>query len=153
LAANLKTLRIEAFKKEHLDEVQAIEKVCQSAPWSEASFRNELDSPQSIFLVALMGGKPVGYGGAWILADEAHITTLAVHPDHRREGLARRLMDAILEEAVKRDAVCSTLEVRAGNTGAIQLYEAMGYVQAGVRKGYYPDNREDAVIMWKHDLS
>ena len=152
MAANLKTLRIEQFRAEHLEDVQAIEKVCQSAPWSEASFRNELDSPQSVFLVALVGGRPVGYGGAWILADEAHITTLAVHPDRRREGIARRLMDAVLEEAIKRGAVCATLEVRASNEGAIRLYEEMGFVQAGLRKKYYPDNREDAVIMWKHEL-
>lgn len=148
----LKTLRLVDFQEEHLKRVMEIEQACQGSPWSEASFRNELTSPQSIFLVALLEGGPVGFGGAWILADEAHITTLAVHPDQRRQGIGRRLMDAILEQSVKRGAVCATLEVRAGNPEAIGLYEGMGFVNAGLRKRYYPDNREDAVVMWKHRL-
>ncbi len=148
----LKTLRLVDFQEEHLPRVMEIERASQGSPWSEASFRNELTSPQSIFLVALLEGSAVGFGGAWILADEAHVTTLAVHPDQRKQGIGRRLMDAILEEAVKRGAVCATLEVRAGNPAAIALYEGMGFVNAGLRKRYYPDNREDAVVMWKHEL-
>lgn len=150
--SSLKTLRFESIQENQIPRILEIERVCQSAPWSQTSFLNEVDSPQSIFLVAILNGKVVGYGGAWILVDEAHITNLAVDPEMRGQGIGRRLMNEILEKSKERGAVCSTLEVRAGNEAAIHLYESMGYVTAGRRKGYYPDNREDALVMWLHDL-
>lgn len=149
----MKGVRFEPLRAEHIAAVLAVEAQCQSSPWSERSFRNELDQKQSVFLVAVLGGEVVGYAGAWILADEAHITTLAVAPSHRRQGLGIQLMEEVLSRAVERDAICSTLEVRAGNEAALRLYEGMGYARCGLRKGYYPDNREDAVVMWLHDLA
>jgi ribosomal-protein-alanine N-acetyltransferase len=148
---SLKTLRFVPFSKDHLERVLEIEKESQESPWSEASFRNELDSPQSVFLVALESGKPIGYGGCWVLADEAHITTMSVSPDSRKQGVGRRLLDTILAHAVDRGAVCATLEVRVSNDPAIKLYEAMGFIGAGIRKKYY-QNKEDALIMWLHKL-
>jgi ribosomal-protein-alanine N-acetyltransferase len=145
------TFRIVPFQEKHLKTVLSIEQASQPSPWSEASFRNELDGPQSIFLVGLEAGEPIAYGGCWILADEAHITNLAVHPDHRRKGIARKLMNEIIKQAVARKAVCATLEVRAGNQPAIALYERFNFVTAGRRKKYYK-NKEDAVIMWRHEL-
>jgi ribosomal-protein-alanine N-acetyltransferase len=148
----VKIVRFEPLGPQHVPEVLAIEKVSQSAPWSESSFRNEIDSPQSVFFVLIADGRVAGYAGAWVLIDEAHITNIAVHPDLRGQGLGRRLLDQLLDRAKERGAECATLEVRAGNTPAIQLYERLGFVTAGRRKGYYPDNKEDALVMWLHQM-
>ncbi|MFQ3587129.1 MAG: ribosomal protein S18-alanine N-acetyltransferase [Fimbriimonadaceae bacterium] len=147
------SIRLEPLAEAHLPDVLRIERACQTAPWSEASFRNEIGHPHGVFLVALAGREVVGFGGCWILVDEAHITTLAVDPLHRRQGVGRFLMDALLRRAATAGAICSTLEVRSSNEAAIKLYEEMGYVATTRRKGYYPDNREDALVMWLHDLS
>ena len=99
-----------------------------------------------------VGGNVVGYAGAWIVADECHVTTIAVAPELRKQGLGRKLMVELLTRSREKGATCSTLEVRASNTPAIKMYEGLGFVSAGVRKAYYPNNREDAVIMWLNDL-
>lgn len=148
----MRGVRFAPLEEAHLSEIMEIERASHGAPWSEQSFRNELAQVQSVFLVAMLEGKVAGYAGAWILADEAHVTTIAVHPDKRRQGLGRHLMEELLDRSKDAGAVCSTLEVRAGNMAALHLYEELGYVRAGVRKRYYPDNREDAVVMWLHDM-
>lgn len=145
-------LRFEKLNESHLESILAIERVCNSAPWSERSFRGELDNAQSVFLTAIADGKVVGYAGLWVVIDEGHITTVAVDPDYRRKGIGRKLTKAILEEAREQGVVCATLEVRASNEAAIKLYEGLGFVQSARRRGYYPDNREDAIVMWKHRL-
>lgn len=145
-------IRLEPLKPEHLPEILEIEKVSNTAPWSERSFLGELTNPQSVFLVAVAEGKVAGYAGLWIVVDEGHITTVAVHPDHRRSGIGKRLTVEVLERAKARGIVCATLEVRASNEAAIRLYEQLGFVRAARRKGYYPDNREDAIVMWKYDV-
>ena len=94
----------------------------------------------------------VGFSGYWSLVDEAHITTIAVHPAVRGKGVGRALMSHMLTSAAASGMSCATLEVRSGNSPAITLYESMGFVNSGVRKNYYPDNREDAVIMWRYGL-
>ncbi len=129
-----------------------IEAEANSAPWSEQSFRNELTHSGGVFLVALLAGEVVGYGGMWLVIDEAHITTVAVATEHRRKGIARAIMVELLARAKRENVECSSLEVRAGNIAAIALYKALGYGEIAVRKGYYPDNREDAVVMWLYDL-
>ncbi|HVL38814.1 MAG TPA: ribosomal protein S18-alanine N-acetyltransferase [Fimbriimonadaceae bacterium] len=129
-----------------------IEKEANTAPWSERSFRNELDNPHSMFLVAFLGGSLVGYGGIWKVVDEAHVTTVAVAQDARRQGIGRRLMVELLERAKESGMRCSTLECRAGNEAAVRLYEHLGYTITNRRKAYYPDNKEDAIVMWLHDL-
>lgn len=148
---SVKGLRLVPLEESHLESILEIEKRSNSSPWSERSFRNELDHPYGIFLVASLGDHIVGYGGVWLVVDEAHITTIAVDPDYRRQGIARSIMQALLDQAVKRGATCSTLEVRAGNEAAIRLYEGLGYVRAAIRKRYYPDNKEDAVVMWRYE--
>ena len=129
-----------------------IEGESNGSPWARASFEQEIGHGPSEFIVAKVAGEVVGYAGAWIVADECHVTTVAVAPTHRRQGLGHRLMVELLERCRERGAACATLEVRAGNEAAIKMYEAMGFVSAGVRKAYYPNNREDAVIMWLNDL-
>lgn len=145
-------LRFERLKEEHIPRILEIESKSNSAPWSERSFRGELDNPQSIFISAIANGDVVGFAGLWVVVDEGHITTVAVDPDYRRNGIGKRLTKEVLEKGKDRGAVCATLEVRASNEAAIQLYEELGFVQAARRKGYYPDNREDAIVMWKYEL-
>ncbi len=89
---SLKTLRFEPIQESQIPAILEIEKVSNTAPWSERSFRNELGHPHGIFLVAILQGEVVAYGGVWLVIDEAHVTTIAVSPDYRRQGIARRLM-------------------------------------------------------------
>jgi ribosomal-protein-alanine N-acetyltransferase len=140
------------FAEAHLEPVLAIERASNGAPWSEASFRAEIANPHGRMLVALEGGQVVGFGGVWMVVDEAHITNLAVHPERRRRGIGRDLVVALLREAQSMGMRCATLEVRAGNVAAITLYEALGFRSIATRKRYYPDNQEDAVVMWLADL-
>ena len=144
--------RLAPLTPEYIPAIVEIEVVVNGAPWSEQAFHNELTNGQSIFRVALENGAVVGYGGIWMCIDEAHVTTLATHPDHRRKGVGRRLMVDLLQESKKLGMACSTLEVRKSNEAAIKLYEKLGYQSVSVRKGYYPDNKEDAVIMWMYEL-
>ncbi|MCG9895962.1 MAG: ribosomal protein S18-alanine N-acetyltransferase [Fimbriimonadaceae bacterium] len=145
-------LRFESLAAHHIKTVVEIERTVHSAPWSELSFTAELKNPQSLFIVLLENGRVIGYAGAWLIGDESHITNVAVHLDHRGRGHGRRLMVELLKRSRESGAACATLEVRAGNPVAIGLYESMGFVAAARRKGYYPDNKEDAVVMWLHEM-
>lgn len=145
-------LRYEPLAKHHIATILEIEQEANSAPWSEKSFQNELVNPQSVFVVAIGDGKIVGYGGYWRCIDEAHVTTVAIRQDLRRQGLGRSIMRELLLRAKDEGMTCSTLEVRAGNEAAVKLYEGLGYLVAARRKGYYPDNKEDALVMWLHGL-
>ena len=146
------TLRLESLAEGHLSEILAIENAVNGSPWSERSFRNEIDHRHGIFRVALEDGRVVGYGGIWLVVDEAHVTNVAVAPAFQRRGIGRRLMVDLLTLAREAGMACSTLEVRAGNVAAIDLYEKLGFERTAVRRGYYPDNREDALVMWRHRL-
>jgi [ribosomal protein S18]-alanine N-acetyltransferase len=145
-------VRIVPLAEAHIPEILEIEKRANSAPWSERSFRGELTNPQSIFLTALEENRVAGFAGVWMVVDEAHVTTVAVHEDFRRQGIGRALTAELLKLAKERGAVCATLEVRASNEHAIALYESLGFYHAARRRGYYPDNREDAIVMWKDAL-
>lgn len=116
------------------------------------SFRNELDHELGIFLVAHEKSDVVGFAALWLVADEAHIINLATDPQCRRRGYAKRLVYELLHAAKERGAVCATLEVRESNSAARGLYESFGFEACGLRKNYYPDNNESAVVMWMHSL-
>lgn len=148
----MKTLRFEPLEASHIAAILEIEQVINTAPWSEKSFRNELTHPHGVFLAAIGDGRIVGYGGFWMVVDEAHITTIAIAPEQQGKGIGKKLMIELLTRAKSRQMTCSTLEVRASNETAIRLYERLGYVTTARRKSYYPDNREDAIVMWLHDL-
>ncbi len=150
--ANPNPYEIAPLTEDDLPHILAIEQEVNEAPWSEASFRHELSHPHGIFLVARGKGEVVGYAGCWVLVDEVHITTVAVSPDHQRQGIGQTLVLELLRQALDRGATCATLEVRAGNIGARALYNGLGFIDAAVRRGYYPNNREDAIVMWLHDL-
>lgn len=131
-------------------EVAELDKLCFAMPWSEESFRQEFtENERALYIVAEIGGRIVGYAGMWVILDEGHITNVCVHPDYRKrhigEGILRVLIAAGAQVGVER----TTLEVRKSNAPAIALYEKLGFVQEGVRKGYYENNNEDAIIMWR----
>lgn len=142
-------LVIKPLKKQDIEEVMEIERASFSDPWRENMFYNEIHNRKiSRFLVARADEKLVGYGGIWIIQDEAHIVNLAVDPDYRKQGIGTKLLRSLFEEARKKVVERATLEVRASNTIAQQFYKRFGFVEIAVRKSYYQDTHEDAIIMW-----
>jgi ribosomal-protein-alanine N-acetyltransferase len=141
-------LVIEPMRLEDLDDVQRIEGASFTTPWPENAYRSELMTNRlASYLVARLGGRIVGYGGMWLMVDEAHITTFAVHPGWRRQHVGERLLLAFLDLARDRHAREATLEVRLSNLAARRLYEKYGFRPVGLRPRYYSDNNEDALIM------
>jgi ribosomal-protein-alanine N-acetyltransferase len=146
-------LRIEAMRLEDLDEVQRIEQASFSTPWPSHAYQSELQTNRlASYLVARIDDLVVGYGGMWLMADEAHITTFAVHPRWRRQRIGERLLLAFLDLARDRHAREATLEVRLSNMPARRLYEKYGFRPVGLRPRYYSDNNEDALIMTTEPL-
>jgi len=141
-------LRIEAMRLEDLDEVIAIERASFSAPWPPNAYRSEIETNRlASYLVARADDEIVAYGGMWLMVDEAHITTFAVHPRWRRQRIGERLLLAFFDIARDRRARELTLEVRLSNLAARRLYEKYGFRPVGLRPNYYSDDREDALIM------
>ncbi len=138
----------------HLDDVMEIEALAYGEHhWSRASFEGEINNQLSQYLCAVdKTGKCLGYLGMWKIMDEAHITTLAVHPDHRKNKIAQKLLIASIERCYKDMIKYITLEVRVSNIPAINLYEKFGFSSLGLRKKYYQDNNEDAMIMWTQNI-
>ena len=137
------------MNESHVAQVAALEKICFSDPWSENSVASELKNPLSCWLVAEEDGKVTGYVGSQTVMDESDMMNVAVHPDYRRKGIAEKLVMELVEALKKRDSRCLTLEVRASNEPARALYEKQGFVQVGLRKNYYRNPREDALILRK----
>ena len=127
--------------------VYALELICFTAPWTMEAYLDELENPTSFYFTAKIDGEVVGFGGMWAIVDEAHIVTLATSPAHRRHGIGRQLLTALMAMAAQLDIKEITLEVRIGNTPARNLYESFGFQSLAIRKNYYPDNGEDGVIM------
>ncbi|MDA8096774.1 MAG: ribosomal-protein-alanine N-acetyltransferase [Desulforudis sp.] len=146
-------IKITDMTERHIKEVVQIEKVSFPTPWPRQTFEFEiLYNELAEYLVALDGRKVVGYGGMWMVLNEAHITNLAVHPQYRGIGIGRMLMLSLMQRAVSLDADRMTLEVRPSNGPARDLYHSLGFMECGLRKGYYQDNNEDAIIMWREKL-
>jgi [ribosomal protein S18]-alanine N-acetyltransferase len=144
---------VKPFAEEYVDEVTLLDKLCFSIPWSREAFLRELKSNDiANYVVLFKDEKLVGYAGIWLILDEGHITNVAVHPEYRTQGAGTRLMDALIEICHKRNIISMTLEVRKSNLAALKLYEKYNFVQKGIRKFYYADNKEDAIIMWKYNV-
>jgi len=138
---------------EDLPAVISLDKLSFNLPWPERSFRFELtENSASRCWVAEMDGKIVGMLVAWLLVDEAHIATIATHPDHRGQGIARNLLMYALRYMSKEGAVTSFLEVRERNIPAQEMYRKFGYEEVGRRKRYYKDTNEDAILMTLNGL-
>ena len=146
---DLKTMVIRPITIDDLGALVALEAANAPAPWSEGVFRNELAAENRIYLAADEDGV-VGFAGAMLVADEAHVTNLLVDPAWRRRGIGFDLMRSLIEAAVGAGARHLTLEVRSRNEAARALYARVGLAPVGVRQGYYGD--DDALILWAHDI-
>lgn len=136
------------MRLEDLPSIHAIELASFTAPWPPHAYQSELASNRlAHYLVARVGDEIAAYAGMWLMVDEAHITTFAVHPAWRRQRIGERLLLALLDVALDRGAHEATLEVRLSNLPARKLYEKYGFRPVGLRPRYYSDNGEDALIM------
>ena len=133
----------------HVAQVAELEKLCFSDPWSERSVASELTNKLSLWLVAAEGERVAGYIGSQSVLGESDMMNVAVHPDFRRCGIARRLVEQLMEELKQQGNYGLSLEVRASNAPAIALYEKLGFSQVGRRPKYYRNPREDALILRK----
>jgi ribosomal-protein-alanine N-acetyltransferase len=144
---------IAPMRRRHLRGVVAIERQANPRPWSLRLFEGELKMPTSrLYLVALDAHEVSGYVGLMITLDEGHITNLAVHPDRRRQHIATMMLLVLMRQAMERNVADVTLEVRMGNQAAQDLYRRFGFAPGGVRKNYYAESGEDALIMWAHGI-
>lgn len=141
-------LLIRKMALDDLEQVTAIDQLSFSLPWPPRSFQFEVtDNPASRNWVAEMEGQTVGLLVAWLIVDEIHIATFAVHPNFRRQKIGEQLLAHALKSASAEGALKSFLEVRASNHAAREMYRKFGYLEDGIRKGYYKDNGEDAILM------
>ena len=130
-----------------VDGVAAVEAATFPTPWSREAFVSEMKNVAARYLVAEKAGKVIGYAGAWIILDESHITNIAVLKDERGQGIGRALTAGLMQYLSNLGAAYATLEVRRSNEVAQNLYKSLGFIKLGVRKRYYEDNGEDALIM------
>ena len=145
---------VEPMGLDDLPEVHAIEQASFTSPWPANAYRSELETNRlAHYLVARVDDGVVAYGGMWLMVDEAHITTFAVHPAWRTQRIGQRLLLAFLDLALERGAHEATLEVRLSNLPARRLYEKYGFRPVGLRPRYYSDDNEDALIMTTEPLA
>ncbi|WP_048600890.1 ribosomal protein S18-alanine N-acetyltransferase [Rubeoparvulum massiliense] len=141
--------QIRPMQVEDIDAVHQVETLSFTTPWSKEAFYQELTgNPLAFYTVITVDDQVVGYGGMWVIIDEAHVTNIAIHPDFRGKKLGYHLLVQMMAYAYMRGARRMTLEVRLSNQIAQRLYTKMGFESYGVRKHYYEDNGEDALIMW-----
>ena len=147
VAENVKTY-IRRMQVDDLPKVHAIDANSFRTPWPKNAFRNELlENPNGYCWVAELDGVLVGFMVCWLVVDEVHIATIAVHPKYRGQGISKALLITGLRELISKGALMATLEVRAGNSVAQLLYRHFGFCEVGLRKGYYQDTHEDALLM------
>lgn len=150
-------MKTRPMRVEDVAQVHAIERLSFPLPWSRESFIREICEIDNSRLLVVVEDEEtraevMGYACWWEVADECHVTNFAVAPAHRRKGVGDFLLGRILEDAKDRGLLRATLEVRLGNAAAIALYEKWGFTAAAMRPRYYPDNREDALVMWKEKI-
>lgn len=139
---------IRRMQVDDLPQVQAIDRISFSTPWPKNAYRYELlENPNGHCWVAEMDNKIAGLLVCWLVVDEGHIATIAVHPDQRGLGISKKLVITGLADLISKGAVSATLEVRAGNLVAQNLYRYFGFEEVGLRKRYYKDTNEDALLM------
>lgn len=144
-----KLVTVRPARIDDVDFIHRIEEACFSDAWSRDAFVSELEeNPQAHYFVVEIGGEAVAYAGYWKILDQAHITNVAVLPEHRRKGIGVELIRKLLSSGDCRGIRSYTLECRVSNEAAIGLYESMGFQACGIRPKYYLDNQEDALIMW-----
>lgn len=133
-----------------IDAIADLEKICFTVPWRRDSIRQELtENKVAFYVIAELDGQVIGYAGMWLIADEGHITNVAVLPEHRGKNIASAIIAVMIEFTEVQGIKRFTLEVRSSNEAAKALYRKFDFKEEGLRKGYYQDNGEDAVIMWR----
>lgn len=142
-------IKIKKMTADHVAQVAALEKECFSTPWSEKSIASELTNDLALWLVAEEDGCVLGYVGSQTVFPETDMMNIAVTHERRREGIAEVLVDSLIMELKRLGSECLTLEVRVSNKPATALYEKMGFHEAGLRKNYYRNPKEDALILRK----
>jgi ribosomal-protein-alanine N-acetyltransferase len=142
-------LQIRLLELGDLDAVEGIEQRAYPTPWSRSMFASELAKPTSICLGAFEGDELAGYVINSRYVDAWHVMNVAVEPERQGRGVATALLERLFELTAGDERRGYTLEVRVSNEGAIKLYERLGFESRGIRRGYYTDNREDALIMWR----
>ncbi|MPY91779.1 MAG: ribosomal-protein-alanine N-acetyltransferase [Acidimicrobiia bacterium] len=146
-------VRVVPMRRRHLPAVLRIERQVYPRPWTMGLYLGELSLPSSrAYIVAKVGNRVVGYAGLMLGFDEGHVTTIAVDPALHGHRLGTRLLLVLAGRAVARGMRSLTLEVRVSNVGAQAMYRKFGFAPAGVRKNYYPEVNEDALVMWAHDI-
>ena len=142
-------MNIVPMNEHHVPQIARLERECFADPWSQQSIASELHNPLSLWLVAQEGQTLLGYVGSQTFLDETDMMNIAVSPASRRQGVARALIEALVSALRERGSKQLTLEVRASNGPARQLYESLGFLQVGLRKNYYRNPKEDALILRK----
>jgi len=141
---------VEFMREEHIDQVYQIELDSFSIPWTRGDFENDLKNKISVYIVAVDNGEVIGYAGMWHVVNEGHIVNIAVKAERRRQGVGALLMERFIEIAREREMIGLTLEVRMSNAAGQRLYYKFGFKPEGIRRRYYADTGEDAIIMWKY---
>ena len=144
-------MEIRTMESEDVPAVLSLEREVYPEPWTEGVFRDELGQPSRVYITAVEGEELIGYAGMMVIFEDAHITTVSVHPNARGEGVAKRMMLHLVEAALAAEAEHLTLEVRSSNDAAQALYRRFGFAPVGVRKDYYLN--EDALIMWASGIT
>jgi len=146
------SVKIVPMTADHLEELEKLERICFSRPWSRKMLAEELENQCAAFLVAEDGvsGRVLGYAGLMVVADEGYITNVAVFPEYRRQGIAAQILQVFLQFAAANHLAFLTLEVRPSNAAAIALYQGFGFEEVGRRKNYYDLPKEDALILTKY---
>jgi [ribosomal protein S18]-alanine N-acetyltransferase len=147
------TVHVQAMRRRHVRAVLRIEQQVYPRPWSASLFHSELALRSTrAYFVARVGRDVVGYAGLMMTLDDGHVTTIAVDPKWHRHKIGSRLLVVLAREAIARGAVSITLEVRMSNDGAQEMYRQFGFEPVGVRKNYYQEVNEDALVMWAHEV-
>ena len=146
------SVKIVPMTADHLEELEKLERICFSRPWSRKMLAEELENQCAAFLVAedSVSGRVLGYAGLMVVADEGYITNVAVFPEYRRQGIAAQILQVFVQFAEANRLVFLTLEVRPSNAAAIALYQGFGFEEVGRRKNYYDLPKEDALILTKY---
>lgn len=146
------SVKIVPMTADHLEELEKLERICFSRPWSRKMLAEELENQCAAFLVTedSVSGRVLGYAGLMVVADEGYITNVAVFPEYRRQGIAAQILQVFLQFAAANHLAFLTLEVRPSNAAAIALYQGFGFEEVGRRKNYYDLPKEDALILTKY---
>ena len=147
----MQAIRIEPMTREHVDGVLAVEEACFSIPWTREDFVREVEeNKMAIYCVAVCQERVIGFAGMWHIINEGHITNIAVLEEFRRHKVGERLLLSLFQIALEKEMIGITLEVRMGNAPAQAMYAKHGFKAEGIRKKYYAETGEDAIIMWKY---